>query len=125
MNTLSIAPSDIAPADLHALSERLREPQTGQQLPALPTPLFDLLRSAVTNLASGTQVTLVTEQAEYTPAQAAKLLGVSRAYVSLLIKNEVFVTRMVGTHHRIPQQDVVAFQKKRAALAAFRELAID
>lgn len=50
---------------------------------------------------------------ELTPRQTAEILGVSRPVVMQLLKKGVIASRTVGTHHRIPLEDVLAYKRKR------------
>ena len=60
--------------------------------------------------------------ADVTPQQAAALLNVSRPFVVGLIEKGLLPARMVGSQHRLPLKDVLAYKeenraKRRKALA--------
>jgi len=64
---------------------------------------------------------------EVSPAEAARVLGVSRPHVRKLMDRGDLPFRMVGTHHRIPVAELRQYQtaerrRRRAALARFSEL---
>jgi excisionase family DNA binding protein len=81
----------------------------------LPASLFQLLRQAVTELAHGQVVTLVSCNKELTTQQAANLLGVSRPYlIKLLEQGEIPFVR-TGTHRRILFDDLMAYKERRDA----------
>lgn len=46
-------------------------------------------------------VLVVRKDEELSPAQAAEILGVSRPYVTRLLKSGLLESHMVGSHHRI------------------------
>jgi len=58
---------------------------------------------------------IVAEEAEVSPAQAAKLLGVSRQYVDRLVATELLpVHRLPNSSYRkIPARAVLAYKKTR------------
>lgn len=58
-------------------------------------------------------------QAEFTPNEAATILGISRPQVYKLIDQGRLAHRLVGTHRRIPATAVTAFRAEQ--LAAQRE----
>lgn len=92
---------------------------------ALPETLAEVLDRVLAEMARGNAVSVVPMQAELTPRQAAELLGVSRPYVSRLMKEGLIPSRNVGTHHRIRLTDLLAYRKKRddARHGALDELA--
>jgi excisionase family DNA binding protein len=96
----------------------------GDEAVALPRSLVDLLRVAAGALVEGESVAMVSEEAEVTPAEAAKLLGVSRQYVDRLIASGVLpVRRLPGSSYRkIPARAVLAHratrERKRAGIRA-------
>lgn len=64
---------------------------------------------------------------DLSPAEAARVLGVSRPMVMRWISEGDLLDRPVGTHHRIPRASVLALSGRRAAagraVAALREAA--
>jgi excisionase family DNA binding protein len=69
----------------------------GREDVELPQSLVRVLFAAAEVLHGGDTVVIVSEETEVSPAQAAKLLGVSRQYVDRLIANELLPS------HRLPQ----------------------
>ena len=122
MESLTLKPEDLSGADLSTITDALARAEPSVTAEQLPTPLVELLRNVVASLSAGNEVTVLSRDAELTPAQAARVLGVSRAYVSLLINNGKLPSRKVGTHHRIALGDVTALRRKRDALAGLREM---
>nr|WP_300148210.1 helix-turn-helix domain-containing protein [Propionicimonas sp.] len=51
----------------------------------------------------------------FTTTEAAAMLGVSRPSLMKLIASGAIDQVMVGTHHRIPAQAILAFQRSRRA----------
>jgi excisionase family DNA binding protein len=76
---------------------------------------------------AGDSVAIVSQQAEVSPAQAAKLLGVSREYVDRLIDADVLPCRRVAnsSYRRIPVRAVIDHRTtrdpKRAAIESIIE----
>lgn len=68
---------------------------------------------------------LVPVHTEYTPNEAAMMLGVSRPQVYKLIDAGRLACRMVGTHRRIPATSIVTFltEQRAAQREAMSELA--
>lgn len=81
----------------------------------LPRSLVRVLLAAADSLEEGDTVAIVSEQAEVSPAQAAKLLGVSRQYVDRLVAAEILpVHRLPNSSYRkIPVRAVLAHKKRR------------
>jgi excisionase family DNA binding protein len=48
---------------------------------------------------------------EMTAQEAADFLKVSRPYLLNLVKKGVLPCRMVGTHHRIPRNALIAYKR--------------
>lgn len=76
----------------------------------LPRPLArKLLRFLEAEDESGAVVIPVREQ--YTTTEAASILGVSRATLMKLIDSQAIEALKVGTHHRIPAEELLAYQR--------------
>lgn len=88
----------------------------------LPRPLVEALVAAADSLDGGDTVAVVSEEAEVSPAQAAKLLGVSRQYVDRLVAAEVLPSRRLprSSYRKIPVRSVLAHKstsdRKRAGV---------
>lgn len=65
------------------------------------------------------------DQHLFTPAQAARLLGVSRPLVMKMIASGELPSILVGTHHRIAAEDLAVYRadERTRALEAMRDLA--
>ena len=96
-------------------------PSTGQTVP-LPDGAARLVLEVLQRLASGRPVAISDRQEEYTPQQAAVFLNVSRTYVRRLMDEGVLPFRTVGSHHRIPFDDLQVY---RAAETARSRKALD
>lgn len=81
----------------------------------LPASLVRVLLTAADVLEDGDAVVLVNEEAEVSPAQAAKLLGVSRQYVDRLIAAGVLPTRRLpkSSYRKVPVRAVLAHRASR------------
>lgn len=124
-------------AKLRAVQDRLDKPVRtatvvidGESI-ELPRSLVKVLAAAAGALRDGDTVALVNEDAEVTPAQAAKLLGVSRQYVDRLLANGVLEARRLpgSSYRRIRVSDVLehrqAKQTKRAGIREIVDTALD
>ena len=94
----------------------------GDQHVTLPSSLVAVLQAATRALAAGDTLAVIAEHAEVSPAEAARLLGVSRQYIDRLIDHEVLPARRLpdSTYRRLPVRAVLAHaetkQRKRAAI---------
>jgi excisionase family DNA binding protein len=87
----------------------------------LPPIAARLVLDLLEELASGNAVTLNAIGAELTTQQAADLLNISRPSLIQLLDDGKIAYRRLGTHRRIPLDDVLAFKadnyaKRKAAL---------
>lgn len=95
----------------------------------LPPSLVRLLVAGAGALGDGDSLALVSEEAEVSPAEAAKLLGVSRQYVDRLVANGILPARQLphSRYRKIPARAVLAHRSakdaKRAGIAAILEAA--
>lgn len=78
------------------------------------------LRSILDDLAQGSRVVMMRVEDEVTPAQAAKLLGVTRQFVDRLCEDGVLPYRRLpeSRHRRLRVQDVVALAEVREGAVA-------
>lgn len=96
----------------------------------LPPSLVEALIAAADSLDAGDSVAIVSHRAEVSPAQAAKLLGVSRQYVDRLIDADVLPCRGVANsaYRRIPVRAVIDHRttrdQKRRAIESIVEDAV-
>jgi excisionase family DNA binding protein len=122
---------------LHAVRELVDRPTgrvdvvVGDKVVELPRSLVLILFTAADVLEDGATLALVNEQVEVSPAQAAKLLGVSRQYVDRLLAADVLPSRRLpGSRYRkIPVKAVLAHrdtkQRKREAINIIVDGALD
>jgi excisionase family DNA binding protein len=79
----------------------------------LPAAAVRLLTDLLGHLGDGRTVSVTPDNAELTTRQAADLLNVSRPHLVKLIGEGALPHHMVGTHHRLLLQDVMAYKAKR------------
>jgi excisionase family DNA binding protein len=97
----------------------------------LPASLVRVLLTAADVLEEGDAVVLVNEEAEVSPSQAAKLLGVSRQYVDRLIAAGVLPTRRLpkSSYRKVPVRAVLAHRasrdRKREGIRAVVDSAVE
>jgi len=65
------------------------------------------------DLKAGKPVTILTDAADLTTVEAAKMLAVSRQFLVQLLEQHEMPFHMVGTHRRVYARDVMAFKAKR------------
>jgi excisionase family DNA binding protein len=101
--------------DPKTLADRPVRVRVGDTEVELPGSLVEVLSAAAELLARGDTVAIVGEQSEVSPAQAARLLGVSRQYVDrLLAEGELPVRRLPGSSYRkVPISAVLAYREAR------------
>ena len=103
----------------------------GAEVVELPPSLVRLLMAGADALGGGDVVALVSEEAEVSPAEAARLLGVSRQYVDRLVATGVLPIRRLpqSRYRKIPARavlaDKVAKDAKRSAITALVAAADD
>ncbi len=76
----------------------------------LPPMAVSLLLDALEAMAAGRSVSLVSEEAELTTVEAARVLNVSRPYLIGLLEDGRIPYRKVGTHRRVRLADVLAYK---------------
>ncbi|WP_162243164.1 MULTISPECIES: helix-turn-helix domain-containing protein [unclassified Leifsonia] len=96
----------------------------------VPETLSRLLVHVIERAARGGTLHIRSMPQELTTTVAAELLGVSRPTFMKYIQTGAITSRIVGTHHRVKAQDVIALREERnlarvGALAALREVLDD
>ena len=95
----------------------------------LPSSLVRLLVAGAAALGDGDAVAILSEEAELSPAEAAKVLGVSRQYVDRLVANGILPARQLphSRYRKIPARAVLAHRvakdAKRAGIASILDAA--
>lgn len=95
----------------------------------LPQSLIRLLAAGADALGDGDSVALVNEESELSPAEAAKLLGVSRQYVDRLVAAGALPARRLpeSRYRKIPTRAVLAHrlvkETKRTGIATILDAA--
>ncbi|MGO1591616.1 MAG: helix-turn-helix domain-containing protein [Ancrocorticia sp.] len=90
------------------------------------SPVEAAIRAMLDEVASGSPVVVLRTEDEVTPAQAAKILGVTRQFVDRLCEESVLSFRRLpdSRHRRIRVQDVLDVaaerEERRAGAAALR-----
>jgi excisionase family DNA binding protein len=81
----------------------------------LPRALVEVLQASADEMAEGHAVTVLPSEVSLTPAEAAKLLGLSRPFVvRLLDEGEIPSERLPRSRHRrVLLSDVLMFQARR------------
>ncbi len=81
----------------------------------LPSPIVEVLRTAVGYLSHGQAVTLVPDNQVITTQRAADLLGLSRPFFIKLLNAGAMAHHRVGNQRRIYLRDVLAYRRNRDA----------
>ena len=76
----------------------------------LPAGAAVILRDLLANMSRGHGITMFPRLAELTTVEAAGILNVSRPYVIKLLDEGKLPHRMVGSHRRIPLEDVLTYK---------------
>jgi excisionase family DNA binding protein len=103
----------------------------GAEVVELPPSLVRLLMAGADALGGGDVVALVSEESEVSPAEAARLLGVSRQYVDRLVATGALPIRRLpqSRYRKIPARAVLAHKvakdAKRSAITALVAAADD
>ena len=132
-----IRATDAERRKLHAVRSLVSKPtakvkvSVGDEIVELPASLVRVLLMAADALEDGDAVVLVNEEAEVSPAEAAKLLGVSRQYVDRLIAADALPSRRLpkSSYRKIPVRAVLAHrstrERKRGAIRSIVDTATD
>ena len=117
--TTKVSPGSIKEGTLDRLEKLLKKSSPklvgpeGEEM-ELPEPLYNLLHMAVNSLVNGEEFSLVPEDLLLSPNKAAKILNVSRPYLTKLLDlGEIPAAPSVGTHRRVKAQDVLAYKESR------------
>jgi excisionase family DNA binding protein len=123
MTAASVRRHTISEKDRAALSALLKQAQPsdlapqfglvlgrGQKTLELPSSIAPAIMNLVVALARHGGVSVVQEEDELTPEQAAALLGMSRPMLMQRVRRGDIPHRMVGAHHRLKLADVAAFR---------------
>lgn len=107
-------------ADKAASGAKAVRVRIGDQELELPRPLVEVLAAAAALLDEGNSVAVVGQDTEVSPAEAAKLLRVSRQYVDRLLADGVLPLRRLpsSSYRKIPVRAVL---DHRAASKAKRD----
>ena len=105
LDVLEVEPSAVDEQTLASLSEFV----DGLEESALR----DLLLALTGSLESGGTVALLDVDADYTPAQVAKQLRMSRTHLYKLLDSGHIPSHRVGRDRRITGRDIVAFERRR------------
>lgn len=81
----------------------------------VPPPLLEVLRAAAGELSVGHAVTILASETVLTPAEAARLLGLSRPFVARLLDDGTIPSMHLpdSSHRVIRLDDVLAFAERR------------
>lgn len=114
-------PSAVSPEILKQLEELVRDGRPhsivgpeGERV-ELPAALNEMLAFVVGAMKREQGILLIPEDASLTTESAARLLGMSRPYLSRLLDSGKIPYHRVGTHRRLLLRDVRAFQSTRDA----------
>jgi excisionase family DNA binding protein len=116
------APTDKDAARAHALYQALTSLSRAEKITVkirdkhfeLPRPIVAVLLGAAKLVSQGHTVGVVPADDEISAQDAADILKVSRPYLLNLVKKGVLPCRMVGAHHRIPMNAVLAYKQDQA-----------
>lgn len=78
----------------------------------LPLKLLNVLQTILDLMAEGKAFSLMPANAELTTQEAADLLNVSRPFITKLLKQNLISYNQVGTHRRIPLEDLIRYMAK-------------
>ncbi len=87
-----------------------REDKEKEEEILLPSTVLVLLQKILEETAAGRAVTVFAQGAELTTQEAADMLNVSRPYLIRLLEKGELSYRMVGTHRRIPLEEVLRYK---------------
>lgn len=79
------------------------------------SPARALIQMAAAALADGTDLTVLPQDSELSPNEAARLLQMSRPHLVTFLKSGALASHLVGTHQRIKLTDLLEFASRRDA----------
>jgi excisionase family DNA binding protein len=86
----------------------------GDATVVVPDAIRTILEQAAHELVRGNRVSLVPIGRMLTTRQAAELLNVSRPFLIGLLESDQIPFEMVGTHRRVPIDEVLRFREARS-----------
>jgi excisionase family DNA binding protein len=86
----------------------------GDATVVVPDAIRTILEQAAHELVRGNRVSLVPIGRMLTTRQAAELLNVSRPFLIGLLESDQIPFEMVGTHRRVPIDEVLRFREERS-----------
>jgi excisionase family DNA binding protein len=109
--------SKLAQASSHLLAKHGKKDlkiklEGKEETMTLPASAVQLLKQALSEIAQGNAVTLVSLETELSTHEAANILKVSRPYLIKLLEEGEIPYRKVGSHRRIELKDVLAYKEK-------------
>ncbi|MGP5641799.1 excisionase family DNA-binding protein [Corynebacterium variabile] len=107
MNTLS---RDDLNSDTLEQLDTIAKSQNSPKAMKFFSEMTSILQSGGTIEAGGNQ-----GESDYTPASAAKKIGVSRTYICKLLDRGIIPSHRVGSHRRIKAADLAVFSASREA----------
>jgi excisionase family DNA binding protein len=115
-------PAETDTATARALFQALTSRETRRKLSLtvqdrevpIPAAVVSALIEAARLVSEGHAVDVVPVDDEISAQQAADILKVSRPYLLNLVKKGILPCRMVGAHHRIPMNAVIAYKRDQA-----------
>lgn len=84
----------------------------GEKTIKVPTSVFQMLFTILTQMAAGNAVTIIPIHAELTTQEAANLLNVSRPFLISLLEEGKLPFRKVGTRRKILFEDLMRYKRK-------------
>ncbi|MBL8847591.1 MAG: helix-turn-helix domain-containing protein [Hyphomicrobium zavarzinii] len=116
-NIIAQRPDAETAAAARAIAARLPEGPLKLEdvLTPLPPAVANILREVLTQFAAGKAVSVIPQDEEMTPNEAAEFLRVSRGHVAKLMDDGALPYREVGTHRRIPTAALVLYDKAQRA----------
>jgi excisionase family DNA binding protein len=101
-------------------------PDGTQEAVSIPAGAVGIIADILAKLSVADQLTLLTDDAEVSPEDAAGILGISRPLVRRRMDAGVLPFRRVGAHRRLRLSDVLDLKRREAPVrAALRDLQAD